>query len=69
MQQAQKGIPVKEIDPITENELNEMKNLQKKIDYYQDLLGGNNDAGAVTSEEDESDDEEEIQPQKKNITK
>lgn len=46
-----------------------MKNLQKKIDYYQDILG-NNDGGAVTSEDDESDDEaDEIQPQKKNITK
>lgn len=67
--QAQKGIPVKEIDPITENELNELKNLQKKIDYYQDILG-NNDGGAVTSEDDESDDEaDEIQPKKKNITK
>lgn len=39
-----------------------MRNLQKKIEYYQDLLG-NAEAGAVTSEEDESDDEaEEIQP-------
>lgn len=68
--EAKKGIPVKDIEPITENELNEMKNLQKKIDYYKDLLGNNDDKGAVTTEEDESDeDEEEIKPQKKNIKK
>ena|ERR1719240_905856 len=61
--EAKKGIPVKDIEPITENELNEMKNLQKKIDYYKDLLGNNDDKGAVTTEEDESDEEEEeIQP-------
>ena len=52
------------------NELNEMKNLQKKIDYYKDILGNNDDKGAVTTEEDESDEEEEeIQPKKKNIKK
>lgn len=68
--EAKKGIPVKEIDPISENELNELKNLQKKIDYYKDILGQNDDAGAVTTEEDESDEaEEEIQPKKKNIKK
>ena len=59
--EAKKGIPILEIDPITENELNEMKNLKKKIDYYKDELG-DNDGGAVTSEEDESDEEMDIQP-------
>lgn len=67
--EAKKGVPVKEIEPITENELNELKNLQKKIDYYKDMLGNNDGGGAVTTEEDESDEEEEIQPQKKNIKK
>lgn len=68
--EAKKGIPVKEIEPITENELNELKNLIKKIDYYKDILGDNDGGGAVTTEEDESDEEaEEIQPQKKNIKK
>lgn len=62
--EAKKGVPVKEIEPITENELNELKNLQKKIDYYKDILGtSKDDGGAVTTEEDESDEEEEeIQP-------
>ena len=66
--EAKKGVPVKEIEPITENELNELKNLQKKIDYYKDMLG-NNEGGAVTTEEDESDEEEDIQPKKKDIKK
>ena len=69
LKEAKKGIPILEIDPITENELNEMKNLKKKIDYYKDELGDNNDAGAVTSEDDDSDEEMEIQPAKKNIKK
>ena len=68
--EAKKGIPVKEIEPITENELNELKNLIKKLDYYKDILGDKDGGGAVTTEEDESDDEaEEIQPKKKNIKK
>ena len=68
--EAKKGIPVKDIEPITENELNELKNLIKKIDYYKDILGDNDGGGAVTTEEDESDEEaEEIQPRKKNIKK
>lgn len=69
LKEAKKGIPVREIDPITENELNELKNLQKKITYFKDLLG-DGDGAAVTSEEEESDDEaDEVQPQKKNIKK
>lgn len=39
LKEAQKNIPLKEIAPITENELNELKNLQKKIDYFKDVLG------------------------------
>jgi len=69
LKEAQKNIPLKEISPITENELNELKNLQKKIDYYKDVLG-EHDKGAVTSEEDdESDDEAEVQPKKKDFKK
>lgn len=71
LKEAQKGIPLKDIKPITENELNEQRNLKKKIDYCKDLLGEGNQSDPVTSEEDdESDNEvEEIQPKKKNIKK
>ena len=68
LKEAQKGIPLKEIEPVTENELNELKNLQKKIEYFKDILGENN-GGAVTSEEDESDDEDDVQPKKKDFKK
>jgi len=64
-----KGIPPKEIKPITGNEINELKNLKKKLDYYRDILQEYDNAGDTSSEhEDESDEDvDDIQPKKKNI--
>lgn len=36
-----KGLDPSEIEPITDNELNELKNLQKKVEYYKDMLNEN----------------------------
>lgn len=57
-------------EPITDNELYEMKNLKKKVEYYKDLLGEQDEeeAGTESEEDQESDDEvEDVQPKKKNI--
>ena len=63
-----KGVEPGEIVPITENELNELKNLQKKIEHYKDVL--NERDGEQTPSEDESEDDvEDLQPKKKNIKK
>ena len=65
-----KGVPPKEIKPITSNEINELKNLNKKLEYYKDMLQEYDKHAHHTSSEhdDESDEEvEDIQPKKKNI--
>ena len=53
---------------ISDNELNEMKNLLKKITYYKELLGEADDEAHTTSEEESEEEEEvhEIVPKKKN---
>ena len=52
----QKGTDPAKIKAITDNELAELKNLEKKVAYYKDML---NEGGNETpSEEDESDEEE-----------
>ena len=53
---------------ITENELNELKNLEKKVAYLNDLLGGKQES-QTESEEEDDEEVEEIQPKKKNIKK
>ena len=50
---------------ISDNELNEMKNLLKKITYYKELLGEADDEAHTTSDED-SEEVHEIVPKKKN---
>lgn len=65
----QKGTDPGSIKAISDNELAELKNLEKKVAYFKDIL---NEAGDETPSEDdeESGDEvEEIQPKKKNIKK
>jgi len=65
----QKGTDPASIKAISDNELAELKNLEKKVAYFKDIL---NEAGDETPSEDdeESGDEvEEIQPKKKNIKK
>lgn len=47
---------MKDIKPITENELNEQKNLKKKIDYCKDILGQANGNDPVTSDDDDESD-------------
>mmetsp|Transcript_30052 Transcript_30052/g.22310 ORF Transcript_30052/g.22310 Transcript_30052/m.22310 type:complete len:84 (+) Transcript_30052:71-322(+) len=56
--------------PITDNELNELRNLRKKVDYLKDKLEDEkgHEEGEHTASEDEDDDEvHEVQPKKKNI--
>lgn len=67
LQEIQKGVPPNEIMPITENEINELRNLEKKVAYLREKLG---DTGSQTESENSEDDEvEELQPKKKNINK
>jgi len=47
---------MKDIKPITENELMEKKNLKKKIEYCKDILGEGNVSEPVTSEDDDESD-------------
>ena len=61
-------MPQSEVKAISDNELNEMKNLLKKITYYKELLGEADDASHTSSSEEESEEEpvHEIVPKKKN---
>jgi len=43
LQEIQRGVDPGQIKPITDNELAELKNLNKKVAYYKDIL--NEDAG------------------------
>ena len=53
---------------MNDNELNEMRNLKKKVEYLRELLQEHEDEHQSNSEdEDEDDDVAEIQPKKKNI--
>jgi len=66
LQEIRKGIEPNEIKPITDNELNELRNLEKKVAYLKEQL--NEEDEHSKTESDESDDEvEDIQPKKKNI--
>jgi len=46
LKEFQKGVDPNEIQPITDNDLNELKNLQKKVEYYKDILNENNAANS-----------------------
>lgn len=35
----QKGLADADVSPITDNEINEMRNLEKKITYFKEILG------------------------------
>jgi hypothetical protein len=54
-----------EPNPLNDNELNEFRNLKKKIEYLKDKL--DHDDHTESEDEDGSDDEEDVQPKKKNI--
>ena len=65
-----KGVAPGDIVPITDNEINELKNLNKQLEYYKDLLNEHPESQHTESEEDEDDEVvEEVQPKKKNIKK
>lgn len=49
LQEIQKGIETNDIVPINDNELNELKNLEKKVAYLKDQLG---DGGSAHTESD-----------------
>lgn len=57
--------------PITENELNELRNLKKKVEYLKDKLqeGQNLDEDEDHNSESEEDDDDvaDFQPKKKNV--
>jgi hypothetical protein len=59
LKEHQKGIPASQIQTVTTNEINEMKNLKKKIEFLKEQLNEKNEAEHTPSES-ESDDEEEI---------
>ena len=64
-----KGVPPEQIVPITDNEINELKNLNKQLEYYKDLLNEHPESEHTASDEEDDEVEEEIQPKKKNIKK
>lgn len=47
---------------MTDNELNEMRNLKKKVDYLREQLGEVDEDHQSNSEEEEEEDVAEIQP-------
>lgn len=67
LQEIKKGGDPNDIVPINENELNELKNLQKKVEYYKDMINENAAHSQTESDNDSGDELEEIQPKKKNI--
>lgn len=73
LKQLEEDVPNDKVEPITDNEVNEIKNLRKKIEYYKEILneeveGGPGSTNSSEEDEDESE-EEDIQPKKKNIKK
>jgi hypothetical protein len=38
LQEIRKGVEPNQIKPITDNELAELKNLEKKVSYFKDIL-------------------------------
>ena len=66
LQEIKKGVDPNEIKPITDNELNELRNLEKKVEYLKDQLNDGH-ASQTESDEDSEGDVEDIQPKKKNI--
>ena len=38
LQEIKKGVEPNQIKPITDNELAELKNLEKKVSYFKDIL-------------------------------
>lgn len=52
--------------PLNDNEINELKNLKKKVEYYKDHLDCVDDYHSDKSDNEDSE-EEEVQPKKKNI--
>ena len=44
LKEVQKGVDPMQVQPITDNDLNELKNLQKKVEYYKDMLNENDGA-------------------------
>lgn len=60
LKEVQKGVEISDSQPITENELNEMLNLQKKVDYFKQLLHENEKGDETVSSDNDSDEEDEI---------
>lgn len=54
-------------NPITDNELNEMKNLKKKVEYLKDQLQEHDEDEHSEQSDDDDDEVAEIQPKKKNV--
>lgn len=64
LQDLQQGISNQK--PLNDNELNEVRNLRKKVEYLKDKLQEYEDHDQH-SEQSEDEEEEDIQPKKKNI--
>lgn len=52
--------------PLNDNEINEIKNLKKKVDYLKDQLN-NEDHHSEHSDDEEEEEVADVQPKKKNI--
>ena len=62
-----KGVKEDKVEPITDNDMNELKNLKKKIEYYKELLGQTDEASQTESSGEDDDEVQDLQPKKKNI--
>lgn len=54
-------------NPMSDNELAEMRNLKKKVEYLKDQVEEHEDHGSEASAESEEEDHADEQPKKKNI--
>lgn len=69
LQEIKKGVNPSEIVAINDNEINELRNLEKKVVYYKDMLNEDGKDKTESSGEEDDDEVDDIQPKKKNITK
>ena len=65
----QRNVDPKNINAITENEINELRNLEKKAAYLRDQIGDGGHHTETDEEEDSGEEIDDIQPAKKNIKK
>ena len=62
-----KGVKEDQVQPVSDNDINELRNLKKKIEYYKELLGEADNNSQTESSGEEDEEVQDLQPKKKNI--